>query len=202
MIDFTPKGSDGSCMTDVQFRLGEFYGFSQISDETAYHYNIPQHWYGMVQAFCPANKKRQVALIEIQMLPAPDFPLISLPLGEWLMLIEQGDVQCKHFEQVNRFEDFNNRLKLVIQATDEHIQLMLDNPELMEAWKIQCLYPYIPFDQRVKATYDWLTDQTDWFDIDPNQLDWIFLVQQLIREADYPTHHDDDDEGGIPADIY
>ncbi len=192
MITFDPKGGDGASVSDVTFRLGEFYGLTRISDDVAYRYNIPQHWYGMVQAFYPANSVRSTTLIEFQMLPAPDYPAIVLPLGELLTLVDDGEIDLNHFEQPQRFEEFNNRLKQVIRITEEHIELLLDNPELLEDWKIHCLYPHVVFDMRVKATYDWLTPQTDWFDIDPNLIDWIFLVEQLVSEVDYPSNRDVD----------
>ena len=202
MIDLTPEGGDGTSIHDVVFRLGEIYGFTCISEDLAYRYNIPQHWYGRIQAFYLANVVRKAAMIEFQMLPAPDFPSILLPLAELLKLIDDGEVSVKYFQQAHHFDEFNTRLKLVIQTTEEHIDLLLDNPELLEDWKIHCLYPHILFDQRVKASYDWLTAQTDWFDIDPHLIDWIFLVQQLIHIIDRSSNQDDDSDGGIPAGIH
>lgn len=202
MINLTPTGGDGTSLHDVVFKLGEFYGFTNIPQDVADRYQMPQHWYGMVQAFYPANAIRDTTLIELQMLPAPGFPSILLPLPDWITLVEEHVIQLKHFQQTHRFDEFNNHLKLVIQTTEEHIELLISNPELMEDWKIHCLYPHVFFDQRVKATYDWLTSQSEWFDIDPNLVDWILLVQQLIQEADHPTGDDEDIDEGIPVDIY
>jgi len=201
MMTFEPKGGDGTSVHDVVFQLGEFYGLTQIAEDIAYRYNMPQHWYGMVQAFYPSNAIRNTTLIEFQMLPAPDFPTILLPLSELLNLIDGGEIDLRHFEQPQRFEKFNKHLKQVIRITEEHIELLLDNPELLDDWKIHCLYPYVAFEQRVKATYDWLTPQTDWFDIDANLIDWIFFVDQIIHEVDRPSSQDDDSDDGVPADV-
>ena len=173
-----------------------------MPENFAYRYNIPQHGYGMVQAFYPENAVRNTAMIEIQMLPASDFPTILLPLTELLKFIEDGEISLIHFQETQRFDEFNKRLKRVIRTREEHIDLLLDNSELLEDWKIDCLYAHILFDERVKATYDWLTAQTDWFDIAPNLLDWIFFAQQLIDETDHKSNQDDDSDGGIPAGIH
>lgn len=202
MIDLTPGNENGTSVHVVVLRLGEIYGLTCISESIAYRYNIPQHWYGMVQAIYPENVARKTAIIKFRMLPSSDFPTISLPLVELLKQIDDGEIGLKHFQQSPQFNEIDNHLKLVIQTTEEHIDLLLDNPELLEDWKIYCLYSHIQLDQRVKATYDWLTAQSDWFDIDPNLLDWIFFVQKLIREVDHPDNQDDDRDGGIPIDIH
>ena len=202
MIDLTPKGGDGASLHDVTFKLGGFYGFTKIPEDLAYRYNIPQHGHGMVQAFYPENAVRKIAMIEFQMLPTADLSTILLPLAELLTFIDNGEISLIHFQETQRFDEFNSRLKRIIRTTKEHINLLLDNPELLEDWKIHCLYAHILFDERVKATYDWLTTQTDWFDIDPNLLDWIFFAQQLIHEADHANNQDDDSDGGIPAGIH
>ncbi|MEL7432644.1 MAG: hypothetical protein AAFN11_01745 [Chloroflexota bacterium] len=198
MNNLKPKGGDGAFGDDASIRLGEIYGFTNIPDDLAYQYQMPTHWYGILTAILPANKSRIATLVEYQMLPQPGYPTITLPLQDLLYWVDAQLIDVKHFASPNTFEQFNNRLKIVLTTTDEHIDLFVSNPELLEAWKIHCLYANADFDQCVTATYEWVTPQTDWFDIEASLIDWILLVRELIAHVDNPNS-DDDGEGGIPV---
>ena len=190
MHKLTPKGGDGASLGDAPLRLGEIYGFTGISEAISDELNIPRHWYGIIQAFLP-EICGQEARIEIQMLPLEDYPAIQIPF-QYLLSLIQDDVICvKHFPMGN-LDTWNNQLKQVMTITEEHIELISDNPELIEDWKIYCLYQAT--DERVAATYNWLTAQTDWFETDPDLIDWIFLTDTLVETSNHPGKDDSDSE--------
>jgi hypothetical protein len=200
MHKLTPKGGDGAYFGDAPLRLGEIYGFTGISEAISHELNIPRHWYGIIQAFLPERRGRE-AIIEIQMLPLEDYPAIQIPL-QYLLSLIQNDIICvKHFPMGN-LDTWNNQLKQVMTITEEHIELISDNPELIEDWKIYCLYQAT--DERVVATYNWLTAQTDWFETDPDLIDWILLTDALVENSNHPGNDSDSDDDGsgnfpIPA---
>ena len=136
--------------------------------------------------------RQSAATIEIQILPIPECQSVWLPVETLLKLIARDEICIKHFPQ-GSFEQFNQNLRHTLRITEEHIELIIDNPELMADWKIHCLYSANT--DRVKATYDWLNAQTDWFDLDPQYLDWIFLTRELIAHANRPN--DDDSVGRL-----
>ncbi|MEL7432308.1 MAG: hypothetical protein AAFN11_00015 [Chloroflexota bacterium] len=198
MKNLIPKGGDGAFATDAKFRLGEIYGFTSVTDQIAYQHAMPTHWYGILNAILPANMSRRVTCVEFVMLPQPGYPTIVLPLPDLLYWVDEQLIDVKHFASPNTYQEFNDRLKLVLTTTEEHIELFVSNPELLENWKIHCLYANADFDGCVTATYQWVTPQEDWFDISPDLIDWIFLVRELIAHVDNPNS-DDDGEGGTPV---
>jgi hypothetical protein len=127
--------------------------------------------------------------VNLQRLPYPEFSIIQLPLQPRLKGIDQGQIQLTHLPALS-IADANQRVRRLLKITGEHIELIRDNPELLAAWKLYCLYPNAI--DRVQATYHGLTAQTDWFDMPQDSLDWDWLTQALIGAANRPN---DDREG-------
>lgn len=191
MLNLTPGGGDGAFLEDSPLRLGEIYGFTAIPDTICHTLNIPHHWYGIVQAYYPATAQ-DVASIEIQMLPLEDHGAVRLPLQDLLAWIEDDSICVKHFPMGN-LSIWNAQLAEMMVVTQELIDLITDNPELIDNWKIYCLYQ--PAAERVAATYDWLTAQTDWFDTPHTLVDWILLTHELLEASNYPG----DSGGNLPV---
>jgi len=193
MLNLTPTGGDGAFLDDSPLRLGEIYGFTAIPDIICYTYNIPHHWYGIVQAYYPVSTN-SIASIEIQMLPLEDHNVVSLPLQDLLKWIDAGSISIKHFPMGN-LNIWSAQLAEMLVITQELIDLITDNPELMADWKIYCLYQYA--EERVAATYDWLTAQTDWFDTPHNLIDWILLTHNLLEASNHPGDSSEDSGGSL-----
>lgn len=195
MLNLTPRGGDGAFLEDSPLRLGEIYGFTAIPETICHMLNIPHHWYGIVQATYPASATR-VACIEIQILPLEDHDAVCLPLQDLLVLIEDDSISVKHFPMGN-LSIWNAQLAEMQVVTQELIDLITDNPELMEDWKLYCLYQ--PAEERVATTYDWLTAQTDWFDTPHSLIDWILLTHDLLEASNHPGDSSDDSGGSLPV---
>jgi len=195
MLNLTSRGGDGAFLDDSPLRLGEIYGFTAIQDTICHTHNIPYHWYGIVQAYYPASANRATS-IEIQMLPLEDHGAVRLPLQDLLKWIDADSISIKHFPMGN-LSIWNAQLAEMLVVTQELIDLIIDNPELMEDWKIYCLYQ--PAEERVAATYDWLTAQTDWFDTPHTMIDWILLTHELLEASNHPGGSGDDSGGGLPV---
>ena len=195
MLNLTPTGGDGASLHDSPLRLGEIYGFTAIPETICHTHNIPHHWYGIVQAIYPASATH-VACIDIQMLPLEDHNAVRLPLQDLLNWIEDDSISIKHFPMGN-LASWNAQLAEMMVVTQELIDLITDNPELMGDWKIYCLYQHA--EERVAATYDWLTAQADWFDTPHNLIDWILLTHDLLEASNHPGDSSDDSGGSLPV---
>jgi hypothetical protein len=195
MLNLTPSGGDGAFLEDSPLQLGEIYGFTAIPNTICHILNIPYHWYGIVQAYYPSTVN-SVACIEIQMLPLEDHDAVRLPLQALLAWIEDDSICIKHFPMGN-LAVWNAQLAEMLVVTQELIDLITDNPELIEDWKLYCLYQ--PAEERVAATYDWLSAQTDWFDTPHSLIDWILLTYELLDASNHPGDSGDDSGGSLPV---
>lgn len=191
MLKLTPQGGDGAYNNDVPLRLGEIYCFTTSSKQISLDHAMPQRWYGMVEAYLVDSNRKETQIV-IQILPDLSTH-IQLGLKQVMQLIDENVLHLKHCPS-SPLNTLYKTLKHRLIITQEHSLLIAQDPELLSAWKLLCLYE--PPDQRIKLTYEWLTTQSDWFDIDPLEIDWTLLTYQLLDLVNAPNDDDYDEEGG------
>ncbi|MEM9955269.1 MAG: hypothetical protein AAF846_26920 [Chloroflexota bacterium] len=190
MFKLTPQGGDGAYSSASLLHLGELYCFTASSKQISLNHNMPQRWYGMVEAYLVGSTRKETQLV-IQLLPDLKQHL-QLNLQDTLYLIDNGMIHLKHYPS-NPLSNPYETLKHMLITTREHSLLIAKDPELWSEWKLLCLYE-LP-EQRVKLSYEWLTNQ-EWFDIEPRTIDWTLLIYQLLDLVDAPNDDDYDENGG------
>lgn len=196
MFNPKPKGGDGASISDVPLRLGELYCFTLNSKQLSSDLAIPQRWYGIVESY-QRDDESQAIRLHSQRLPALE-TTIQLDIQKIMTLVEDGLLHLKHYP-VNYRNNSYETIKHKLITTQEHFDLVAQNPELLGEWKLLCLYE--PPDNHVKSTYLWLIAQ-NWFDINLNEIDWTLLTYQLLDLVDQPNDDDYDPNGGtFPASI-
>ena len=190
MLNLRPKGGDGAYKSDAPLRLGEIYCFTTRSKQISLDHAMPQRWYGMVEAYLVGSTRKETQLV-IRMLPDLSTP-IQLGLKQVMQLLEDKMLHLKHCPSSPLNNPYNS-LKQMLISTQEHSHLLAQDPDLLSEWKLLCLYEHP--DQRVKLTYEWMTNQ-EWFDIDPRTIDWTLLSYQLLDLVNQPNDDDYDETGG------
>ena len=123
MNKHAPIGWDAPVRERV-LQLGTCYSFSGIPTWMPNEADMPLHGYAIVYAFHHQPPPR----ISLQWLPYPDCPIKQLPLQPLLNGIDQGQIQITAVLALS-IADANRQVRQRLKITDEHIDLIGDNPE-------------------------------------------------------------------------